>query len=130
MYETHFGFTEKPFELTPDPAFLFLSAETKEIIATLKFCILEKRGFLLLIGEPGTGKTTLINTLMDWSDEKTEFAYVFNPAFDFHDLLQTVLSEFGLAKENGTLSKRKAIKKLTTTPKRGGLMVTLKGSKV
>jgi type II secretory pathway predicted ATPase ExeA len=112
MYETHFGFTEKPFELTPDPAFLFLSAETKEIIATLKFCILEKRGFLLLIGEPGTGKTTLINTLMDWSDEKTEFAYVFNPAFDFHDLLQTVLSEFGLAKENGTLSKRKAIKKL------------------
>ena len=112
MYEKHFGFREKPFELTPDPAFLHLSSEIKETIATLRICILERRGFLLLVGEPGTGKTTLINTLMDTSDSKTKFAYVFNPAFDFQDLLQTVLSEFGLAKEDEVISKRKAIKRL------------------
>jgi general secretion pathway protein A len=110
MYEKHFGFTEKPFELTPDPAFLYLSHEIRETIATLNFGILERRGFVLIVGEPGTGKTTMINTLMDSLDAKTKFAYVFNPAFDFHDLLQTVLTEFGLAKENDVVSKRKAIK--------------------
>lgn len=112
MYEKHFGFTEKPFELTPDPAFLYLSHESREIIATLSFCIVERRGFVLLVGEPGTGKTTMINTLMDRQYETTKFAYIFNPAFDFHDLLQTVLTEFGLAKEDDVVSKRKAIKRI------------------
>lgn len=112
MYENHFGFSEKPFELTPDPSFLYVSHEIREIIATLKYCIMERRGFALLVGEPGTGKTTLINTLMDLPDDHVNFAYVFNPAFDFKDLLQTVLVEFGLVSEDEVISKRNAIRKL------------------
>jgi len=112
MYESHFGFSEKPFELTPDPAFLYISHEIREILATLKYGIMERRGFVLLVGEPGTGKTTLINTLMDMPGDDTSFAYVFNPAFDFDDLLQTVLVEFGIASEDETISRRRAIRKL------------------
>ncbi len=58
MYERHFGFTEKPFNLTPDPRYLFLSPKHQEAYANLEFGVRERNGFLLLTGEVGTGKTT------------------------------------------------------------------------
>jgi general secretion pathway protein A len=94
MYTNFFGFNVKPFELTPDSNFLYLSADLREILATLEYGISQRRGFGLLVGEPGTGKTTLINSLIDKSGIDANFAYIFNPDLNFNDLLHTVLGEF------------------------------------
>jgi len=63
MYLSHYGLIEKPFQITTDPKFLWLGEKHKEALATLKYGVLDRRGFLLLTGDVGTGKTTLIKTL-------------------------------------------------------------------
>jgi type II secretory pathway predicted ATPase ExeA/phage tail protein X len=114
MYNSFFGFRIKPFELTPDPDFLYLSHELKEIIATLAYGISQRRGFILLVGMPGTGKTTLINALIDKSGIDANFAYIFNPALNFNDLMHTVLTELELASIDEDISKTKAMHRLNT----------------
>jgi general secretion pathway protein A len=74
MYTNFFGFTEKPFDVTPDPRFLYLSPEHRETLATLMYGIQERRGFIVIVGEVGTGKTTLLNTVLDRLDERTKVA--------------------------------------------------------
>jgi general secretion pathway protein A len=56
MYQEFYDFLARPFELTPDPEFLYLSSDLKEVLATLEYGIIQRRGFILLIGKPGTGK--------------------------------------------------------------------------
>jgi type II secretory pathway predicted ATPase ExeA len=114
MYTNFFGFNVKPFELTPDSNFLYLSADLREILATLEYGISQRRGFGLLVGGPGTGKTTLINSLIDKSGIDANFAYIFNPDLNFNDLLHTVLVEFDLACVEEDLSKTKAMHRLNT----------------
>ncbi|MEJ2727372.1 MAG: AAA family ATPase [Deltaproteobacteria bacterium] len=112
MYCDFFGFSVKPFELTPDSNFLYLSHETKEVFATLKYGIIQRRGFTLLLGEPGTGKTTLINSLIDQSRIDAKFACISNPDMNFNELLHTILIEFDIASAEEDLSKTKAIHRL------------------
>jgi len=114
MYSNFFGFSAKPFELTPDSNFLYLSHELREVFATLKYGIIQRRGFILLVGEPGTGKTTLINSLIDISGINANFAYIFNPDLNFNELLHTILMEFDLASVDEDLSKTKAMHRLKT----------------
>ena len=71
MYRNFFGFSEKPFEVTPDPRFLYLSPAHQEMLASLIYGIRERRGFITIVGEVGTGKTTLLNTVLDRLDENT-----------------------------------------------------------
>jgi general secretion pathway protein A len=114
MYSDFFGFSVKPFELTPDSNFLYLSHGLREVFATLKYGIMQRRGFILMVGEPGTGKTTLINSLIDQSDTNANFAYIFNPDLNFNELLHTILIEFELASVDEDLSKTKAMHRLKT----------------
>jgi general secretion pathway protein A len=112
MYRDFFGFSIYPFELTPDSNFFYLSHELKEVFATLVYGINLKRGFMLLVGEPGTGKTTLLNALINKSGINANFAYISNPDVNFVGLLHILLIEFGLASVDDRVTKTKALLKL------------------
>lgn len=112
MYREFFGFSEKPFDVTPDPKFLFLSPSHREVLASLIYGIRERRGFISVVGEVGTGKTTLLNTLLDRLDENTKVANIFNTDVNFRQLLLMALVEFDLAQPNEKLTKVEALHRL------------------
>ena len=112
MYTNFFGFTEKPFDVTPDPRFLYLSPGHRETLATLIYGIQERRGFIVIVGEVGTGKTTLLNTVMDRLDERTKVAYIFNSNVTAEQLITNILVELRLARTDGTPYKGQAIDRL------------------
>jgi len=90
MYVDYFGLTAKPFQITSDPAFLWLGEKHKEALATLRYGIQDNRGFLLLTGEVGTGKTVLVNKLISLLDDRTIVATLSDPdlvGMDFYKLL-------------------------------------------
>ena len=98
MYWENFGFKEPPFALTPNPAFLFLSSPHQEAFAHLLFAIENRAGFIELSGEVGTGKTTIVRTLLNQLDpEIYRTALIFNPTLSPLGLLKEVNGEFGLA---------------------------------
>ena len=80
MYESFYGFTEPPFSLTPDPRFLWPSETHEEGFATLYYGITRRKGFLLLTGEVGTGKTTLLRAAIDQIPSDIETALIMNTA--------------------------------------------------
>lgn len=96
MYEAFYGLETKPFNLTPDPRFLFLSEKHKEAFAHLLFGIKNRTGFVVITGEVGTGKTTICRTLLGQLDENTEAALVFNPVLSPEELLRKINEEFGI----------------------------------
>jgi general secretion pathway protein A len=97
MYCDHFGFSEQPFALTPNPAFLFLSSRHQEAFAHLLYGIDTHAGFIELSGEVGTGKTTVIRTFLNQLDPETHrTALIFNPTVSPLGLLQGITREFGL----------------------------------
>src|SRR3974390_733395 len=79
MYNAFFGFNEHPFSLSPDPAFLYRSEQHEEALANLIYGVQNRKGFIVLTGEVGTGKTTMLECLRDYLDaQRIEFAFVFN----------------------------------------------------
>ncbi len=97
MYEEFYGLKEKPFNLTPDPRFFFLSENHREAFEHLLYGIREKEGFILITGEVGTGKTTLCRALLNKiGSSATDSALVFNPMLSEQELLQCILSDFGV----------------------------------
>src|SRR3989454_6820642 len=96
MYEAFYGFRDNPFRLTPDPDYLFLSANHQEALGHLLFGISERSGMVVITGEIGAGKTTLVRTLMRDLDAQTTAAYIFNPALSALELLQTINADLGL----------------------------------
>ena len=96
MYETYYGFTEKPFSLTPDPKYLFKSASHASAFELLQYAIRRREGFVVITGDIGTGKTTLCRALLEQIDRKTFTALVLNPFLSEEDLLRLVLQEFGV----------------------------------
>jgi general secretion pathway protein A len=112
VYCRYFGLTEKPFDVTPDPAFLFQSEEHREALASLIYGIRERRGFIVLVGEVGTGKTTLLNTVLGQLDEQTQVAYLFNTKLDFDTLLNGALVDLGVSGADEFLNPWEAINRL------------------
>ena len=96
MYRNFFKLEEKPFNLTPDPRFLYLNSNHREVLASLKYGILEKRGFVVVTGEVGTGKTTHLFNFLEQLGEKTVSAFIFNPILTQEEFFQYIFEDFGL----------------------------------
>src|SRR3954470_22815195 len=96
MYEEYYGFTEKPFSLTPDPKYLFKSASHANAFELLQYAVRRREGFVVVTGDIGTGKTTLCRALLEQIDKKTFTALVLNPFLSEDDLLRLILQEFGV----------------------------------
>ncbi|HWT77177.1 MAG TPA: AAA family ATPase [Candidatus Methylomirabilis sp.] len=91
MYLHHFGLAKRPFEVTPDPRFLFDGAVHREALAALTYGIQERRGFISLVGEVGTGKTTLLRTLLDRLDPSVQSVLLTHTTINPKELLQMIL---------------------------------------
>ncbi|MFK8029170.1 MAG: AAA family ATPase [Gammaproteobacteria bacterium] len=96
MYTQYFGLTEKPFSITPDPSFLFLSERHAEALAHLVYGVTESGGFIQLTGEVGTGKTTLTRCLLDRLPDTVDLAVVLNPRLSVPEFLAAIFSELGI----------------------------------
>jgi general secretion pathway protein A len=96
MYLQHFGLIRAPFEMTPDPAFLYLGESHQEGLATLLYGVRARKGFVMLTGEVGTGKTTLLHALLSQLDPSTLAAFVFNPRLEPLDFFRLLFDELGI----------------------------------
>jgi len=96
IYQSHFGLTNAPFNITPDPGFLYLSTSHREALAQLSYGIRARKGFVVLTGEVGTGKTTLIHSLLNDLADGTHTALVFSTVVTPVDLMRYVCEEFKL----------------------------------
>jgi len=105
MYLDFYNLKEKPFNLTPDPAFLFYSNAHRKAVAFLKYGLEESKGFLQLTGPIGSGKTTLLRTILAQLDEKTRTAYIINPCASFTDLLRSIMRDLEISAIPQTQSK-------------------------
>ena len=102
MYRSHYHLIEKPFQISPDPRFLWLGEKHREALAVLKYGVVNKQGFLLLTGEVGTGKTTLINALVNDLGDDTIVAVVPNPNLDTIEFFNIIANAFKIRKEFAT----------------------------
>jgi len=101
MYKRFFGLKENPFNVNPDPRFLFETRENQEALACLIYGIQRRRGFILLSGEVGTGKTTLLNKLLEHlREERVTTAFIFNPRLSVNQFLHFMLADFGISCES------------------------------
>ena len=98
MYKNFFGLRESPFNINPDPRFLHRTARIQESLEQLTYGIQNRKGLILLTGEVGTGKTTLINHLLDWlHQQKTPTAFIFNSHLKIDHLFDFILNDFGIS---------------------------------
>ncbi|MBN1380507.1 MAG: AAA family ATPase [Deltaproteobacteria bacterium] len=109
MYTTHFGLKENPFNLSPDPRYLFLSPQHEEALNSLIYGITERKGFILVTGDIGTGKTTICRALLADLDGSVDSALIFNSALSDIELLATVNQELGISVGPGRKSKKRCI---------------------
>jgi general secretion pathway protein A len=108
MYEDYFGFSEKPFSLTPDPKFLYRSETHADAFELLQYAVRRREGFVVVTGDIGTGKTTLCRALLEQIDRKTFSALVLNPFLSEEDLLRLILQDFGVVSREEVKSGRLA----------------------
>src|SRR6266576_3511612 len=111
MYKEFYGLRANPFNVNPDPRYLFLTRHTEEALACLTYGIQSRKGFVLLTGEVGTGKTTLINKLMEWLRlQQVATAFIFNSRMDVPQLLDFMMADFGIPCD--TKSKSQLLQRL------------------
>lgn len=106
MYAAYFGLKENPFNLAPEPRYLYLSDHHRDALNCLIYGIKEKKGFVLITGGIGTGKTTVCRALLNSLDDTIETALIFNTAISDLDLLETVLTEYGVSISGGLKTKK------------------------
>lgn len=99
MYASYFGLSEPPFNITPDPRFLYVNECYQEAIAALRYGIDARKGFIALVGEAGTGKTTMLRRLMDALDPSCRTVLLLHPTVSFDEILEHILLELGIPVE-------------------------------
>jgi general secretion pathway protein A len=98
MYNKFFGLNENPFNVNPDPRYLYMTHHIQEALACLIYGIQTRKGFVLLTGEVGTGKTTVLNKLLEWcQQEKISTAFLFNPRLSELEFFDFMMADFGIA---------------------------------
>ena len=106
MYKEFFGLRANPFNVNPDPRYLFLTRHTEEALACLTYGIQSRKGFVLLTGEVGTGKTTLINKLLEWLRlQQVATAFIFNSRMNVPQFLDYMMADFGIPCDSRTKSQ-------------------------
>jgi general secretion pathway protein A len=107
MYKSYFGLKENPFNVNPDPRYLYLTKQIEEALTGLMYGIQTRKGFITLTGEVGTGKTTLVNRLLDWlRQRRTRTAFLFNSRMNTSHLFDFILAEFDIPCESRTKSQQ------------------------
>ena len=105
MYRSFFGLRVLPFGASPDPRFLYMIPRIREALACLQYGIAARKGFVVMTGEVGTGKTTLLKTVLSsFTKDRVSTAFVFNPRLDVLDFLEFVLTDFGIPPKTRTKS--------------------------
>jgi general secretion pathway protein A len=105
MYRSFFGLRVLPFGASPDPRFLYMMPRIREALACLQYGIAARKGFVVMTGEVGTGKTTLLKTVLSsFTKDRVSTAFVFNPRLDVLDFLEFVLTDFGIPPKTRTKS--------------------------
>jgi len=127
MYNSYFEFREKPFNVTPDPRYFYTNPIYQEAYASLLYGIRERKGFIVMTGEVGTGKTTLLRKLMNNPEENIRLVFFYNTTLSFEELVTFACDELGLpVKGSGRLQKIQALNEfLVEQSKRGGTVVLL-----
>ena len=107
MYEAHFHLKVAPFTLNPDPRFLYVTPLVKEALATLAYGVTNRKGFVLLTGDVGTGKTTLLNVFVQWlAKNSAATAFIFNPRMEPDEFLDFMMADFGIDCDSTSKSRR------------------------
>src|SRR4030067_520690 len=106
VYEKFFYLKENPFNITPDPRFLYRSKNHQEALDLLFFGISERKGFMMLSGEVGTGKTTICRVLLDKLNSKVEKALILNPFLSDIELIKAINEDFGIKEHNSSLKEQ------------------------
>jgi general secretion pathway protein A len=105
MYRAFFGLRDHPFGSSPDPRFLYMTPQVRESLACLQYGLAARKGFVVMTGPVGTGKTTLLRTVLDsFIKERVSSAFVFNPRLDVLDFFEYVLTDFGIPPQTRTKS--------------------------
>jgi general secretion pathway protein A len=99
MYEDFYGFKELPFNVTPDPRFLYRSASHRDALAYVTYGVFQRKGFIAVTGEVGVGKTTVVGAFVDLFQPSLEVAFVFSTKFPFEQLFYLICKDFGLEVE-------------------------------
>jgi len=103
VYQAYFGLSRLPFENNPDPTFLYLSKDHNEVLAALIYFIMEQKGFALVCGDVGTGKSMLVNAMLDELPEAVEPIPIFSPRVEYHEILGYLAEKLGLKHPEGNI---------------------------
>jgi general secretion pathway protein A len=126
MYTQHFRLREPPFNVTPDPRFLYLNDCYQEAIAALGYGIEARKGFVALVGEAGTGKTTLLRRVLDTLDPRVRTVLLLHPTVGFDEILEYILQELGIPLEGaGKLTRLQRLNEFLLEHTRSGGNVAL-----
>jgi general secretion pathway protein A len=107
MYKSYFGLRDNPFNVNPDPRYLFLTKEIEEALSGLMYGVQNRKGFITLTGEVGTGKTTLVNRLLEWLQQrKVRTAFLFNSRMNTNQMFDFILAEFGISCDSRSKSQQ------------------------